>query len=463
MLPIVVALAVLGLLLLIVLVLLVEQNRRIEALRLSIDAVPQAMTEPARQALAGGIERLQDGARGQAEHLARSFGSINATIGDLSLMITQRLGEAESAAQSGRAQTLSETLAVIARLTESQTSLADRVSRDLAAVSVTLRDEQEKLRTQVEAKLETIREGNEAKLEAMRAAVDEQLQSALEKRIGESFQRVSEQFAQVQQAIGQVQNVAVQVGDLKRLFANVKSRGGWGEAQIRQTMEDTLPPGTFEANFRPDPASAETVEFALRMPVREADQPVYLPIDAKFPTEDYDRLLLAAEAGDRAAEDTAIAALATRIRNEAKKIATKYIRPPRTTDIAILYLPSEGLFAEVARIPGLIETIQRETRVLIQSPSLLPALLHTIRVGHFTVQLERKAGEIGKILGAVKAEWGKLGDAMDKLAKRATDMTGEIDKTQIRIRAVGRTLREVEAIDDTQAAPLLGLPPQAEP
>jgi len=458
MLPIEAGLAVIGLLLVIVLILLLSQARRLAAL----ETLPAAMAEPARAALAGGIDRLQDGARNQAEHLARSFGTINGTIADLSLLVTQKLGEAENAAQSGRAQALSETLAVIARLTESQTGLADRVSRDLAGVSVALRDEQEKLRTQVEAKLETIRVGNEAKLEAMRAAVDEQLQSALEKRIGESFQRVSEQFAQVQQAIGQVQNVAVQVGDLKRLFANVKSRGGWGEAQIRQTMEDTLPPGTFEANFKPDPTSNDVVEFALRMPIREGDSPVYLPIDAKFPTEDYDRLLLAAEAGDRVAEEAAIAALATRIRFEAKKIAQKYIRPPRTTDIGILYLPSEGLFAEVARIPGLIETIQRETRVLIQSPSLLPALLHTIRVGHFTVQLERKAGEIGKILGAVKAEWSKLGDAMDKLAKRATDIGSDIEKTQTRIRAVGRTLRDVEAVAHTDASPLLGLDPAAE-
>jgi DNA recombination protein RmuC len=458
MLPIAVALAAIGLLLLVVLALLIGQARRIAALQAMIDGLPTVMAEPARLALSGGIERLHDSARSQAEHLTRSFGAINATIGDLSLMTTQRLGEAEQAAQAGRAQALNDTLAVIARLTESQTGLADRVSRDLTSVSVTLRDEQEKLRAQVEAKLETIRIGNEAKLEAMRAAVDEQLQSALEKRIGESFQRVSEQFAQVQQAIGQVQNVAVQVGDLKRLFANVKARGSWGEAQIRQTMEDTLPPGTFEANFKSDLNSAETVEFALRMPVREGEPPVYLPIDSKFPTEDYDRLLLASETGDRAAEEGAIAALAVRIRSEAKKIAQKYIRPPRTTDIAILYLPSEGLFAEVARVPGLIETVQRETRVLIQSPSLLPALLHTIRVGHFTVQLERKAGEIGKILGAVKAEWGKLGDAVDKLAKRATDMTGDIDKTQIRIRAVGRTLREVEAVELVETSQIPGLP-----
>lgn len=450
MLPVEVGLVALALLLLVVIVMLARQSRRIVAL-------PAGLGEQMRASLSGGVERLQDSARAQAEQLARSHGAISGTIGDLSLMVAQRLGVSENAAQAGRAQALHETLAVIAGLTESQTLLADRVSRDLAGVSVVLRDEQEKLRAQVEAKLEIIRAGSEAKLEAMRLAVDEQLQSALEKRIGESFQRVAEQFAQVQQAIGQVQNVAVQVGDLKRLFANVKSRGGWGEAQIRQTMEDTLPPGTFEANFKADPNSSEQVEFALRMPVREGDAPVYLPIDAKFPTEDYDRLLLASEAGDRGAEEAAIAALALRIRNEAKKIAQKYIRPPRTTDIAILYLPSEGLFAEVARIPGLIEQIQRETRVLIQSPSLLPALLHTIRVGHFTVQLERKAGEIGKILGAVKAEWGKLGDSMEKLAKRSLDISGDIEKTQTRIRAVGRTLRGVEAVDYIEAAPMLGL------
>lgn len=443
------------LLVLLALAVLSLQSRRIAGLS---ETLRSEIAEQSRAGLITAFERVQEGARAQNEQLGRLHGAI----GDLSLLMTEKLAEAERAAQTGRAQALNETLAVIARLTDSQTQLADRMGRDFGGFSVALREEQEKLRGRVEQKLDEMRAGNEAKLEAMRLAVDEQLQSALEKRIGESFQRVADQFAQVQQAIGQVQNVATQVGDLKRLFANVKSRGGWGEAQIRQTMEDTLPPGTFEANFKADPNSAETVEFALRMPVREGEQPVYLPIDAKFPTEDYDRLLLASEAADRVAEEIAIVALGARIRAEAKKIAQKYIRPPRTTDIAVLYLPSEGLFAEVARIPGLIEQIQRETRVLIQSPSLLPALLHTIRVGHFTVQLERKAGEIGKILSAVKAEWGKLGDTMEKLAKRSIDMSGDIEKTQIRIRAVGRTLRAVEAVDYIEAAPLLGIEAAAE-
>lgn len=442
------ALAVVVLVLIILVVMMVRLSGRLASFELQLAGpLTTAFGDQARAAVSAGFDRLQDGARNQADQLARAHSAINGALSELSLLVAEKLGAAEQQAQTSRAQALHETLAFITRLTDSQTQLADRMSRDLAGVSVALREEQEKLRTRIEQQLEIIRSSNEKKLDDMRAAVDEKLQSALEQKIGESFKRVAEQFAQVQQAIGQVQNVATQVGDLKRLFANVKSRGGWGEQQIRQTLEDTLPPGTFEPNFRPDPATNETVEFAVRMPVRDGETSVYLPIDAKFPTEDYDRLLLAAEASDREAEALAITGLTTRIRNEAKKIAQKYIKPPRTTDIAILYLPSEGLFAEVARIPGLIEQVQREQRVLIQSPSLLPALLHTIRVGHFTVQLERKAGEIGKILGAVKGEWTKLGETMETLAKRADLLTKGIESTQTRVRAVGRTLRSIDAIE----------------
>ena len=440
--------AVLILATLILIALVLTLRRQLNALQSTLTTTLAAsLGEQTRAAINTGFERLQDGARIQADQLARTQSAITGGIGDLSLLITEKLGAAEQQAQASRAQALNETLAFITRLTDSQTQLADRMSRDLAGVSVALREEQEKLRSRVEQQLEIIRTGNEKKLDDMRAAVDEKLQSALEQKIGESFKRVAEQFAQVQQAIGQVQNVASQVSDLKRLFANVKSRGGWGEQQIHQTLEDTLPPGTFEANFRADPTSNEIVEFAVRMPVRDGETAVYLPIDAKFPIEDYDRLLLAAEAGDREAEAQAIASLARRIRDEAKKIAQKYLKPPRTTDIGVLYLPSEGLFAEVARVPGLIEQVQREHRVLIQSPSLLPALLHTIRVGHFTVQLERKAGEIGKILAGVKGEWIKLGETMDTLAKRADLLSKGIETTQVRVRAVGRTLRDIDAIE----------------
>ncbi len=433
-----------------------ETRHEAELLRRSLtdttESLRRQIAESSRQALETSFDKVQDGARAQSQAVER----VQSTITDLTSLIAQRLADADHAASEGRAGLLRETMGAVSRLTESQTNLSDRVTRDLGAVSAGLRDEQEKLRARMEQKLDEMRAGNEAKLEAMRAAVDEQLQSALEKRVGESFQRVADQFAQVQQAIGQVQSVASQVGDLKRLFSNVKSRGGWGEAQIRQTLEDTLPPGAFEINFRIG-NSAEVVEFALRMPVRHSDRPVFMAIDAKFPTEDYDRLLACSEAADREGETQAIAALARRIKDEAKKIASKYIRPPDTTDIAILYLPTEGLFAEAARIPGLIEQVQREHRVLIQSPSLLPALLHTIRVGHFTVQLERKAGEIGKILSAVKSEWSNLTASLDTLAKRASTLQNGIEDTQKRTRAVGRTLKSIDALDQEKAAPLLGI------
>ena len=457
-------LAIAVILLIVLVVLTIAQNQHIAQMRSDAESLRRIVTDTSdslrrqiadssREALTASFDKVQDGARAQSQVVER----VQSTITELTTLIAQRLAEADHAASEGRAGLLRETMGAVGRLTESQTTLSDRVARDLGAVSAGLRDEQEKLRARMEQKLDEMRAGNEAKLEAMRAAVDEQLQSALEKRVGESFQRVADQFAQVQQAIGQVQSVASQVGDLKRLFSNVKSRGGWGEAQIRQTLEDILPPDAFEANFKADVNSAEAVEFAVRMPVRHGDQPVFLSIDAKFPTEDYDRLLSAGEAGDRAAEELAISALANRIRAEAKKIATKYIRPPRTTEIAVLYLPSEGLFAEVARIPGVIEQVQREHRVLIQSPSLLPALLHTIRVGHFTVQLERKAGEIGEILRGVKAEWGKLGASIEAIAKRAEGLAGDIDKTKVRVRAVGKTLTSIDAIEYEKAIPLLNI------
>ena len=313
------------------------------------------------------------------------------------------------------------------------------------------------MRGLVSEELKEMRAGNEAKLEQIQKAVDEQLQSALGKRLEESFQRVTEQFAQVQQAIGQVQNVAGQVGDLKRLFSNVKARGGWGEAHIQALLDDVLPAGAYEANLRIGAAGAEVVEFALRMPMKDASSEVWLAIDAKFPTEDYDRLLLASEAGEREDEAAARRALDRRIRDEAKRISSKYIRPPQTVEFAVMYLPTEGLFAEVNRTPGLVETLRRQHAVMVVGPGLLPALLHCIRVGHLTLALEQKAGVIGEILAAVKAEWGNLGKSLDTLARRAETLSNGIKDTQRRTRVVGKTLKTVEALDFSRAEHVLGL------
>ena len=313
------------------------------------------------------------------------------------------------------------------------------------------------MRERVSGKLEEIRTGNEAKLEEMRRAVDEQLQSALQKRLDESFQRVTEQFAQVQQAIGQVQSVSGQIGDLKRLFSNVKSRGGWGEAHLQALLDDVLPPGAYECNFRIGQDGGDFVEFALRMPLRGSSDDVWLAIDAKFPTEDYDRLRLASEAGSSDEEAAARRALERRIREEAKRIAAKYIAPPRTVEFAVMYLPSEGLFAEIHRTPGLVETVRRDHHVMIMGPGLLPALLHCIRVGHLTLALEQKAGAIGEILAAVKAEWANLGRALNVMAQRAETLGKGIREAQRRTGIVGKALTTVDAIEVGRAEDVLGL------
>jgi DNA recombination protein RmuC len=362
--------------------------------------------------------------------------------------------------------------AITAQLSQGAAGLADRLGKELGglaehiragfdAFSTSLREQQEQLRNRVEQKLDEIRTGNESKLEQMRKAVDEQLQSALEKRLNESFKAVTEQFAQVQQAIGQVQNVTGQIGDLKRLFSNVKARGGWGEAHIQALLDDVLPPGAYETNLRIGHEAGQVVEFALRMPLRRSGGDIWLAIDAKFPTEDYDRLLLAAEAGDREQEIAARKALERRIREEAKRISGKYINPPGTVEYAVMYLPSEGLYAEVYRIPGLIEALRRQYAVMVMGPSVLPGLLHCIRVGHLTLALEQKAGAIGEILSAVKSEWSNLGKSLDVLARRAQTLSNGIRDAQKHNRGVGRALEQVDALDGDRAQRVLGLSGEA--
>jgi DNA recombination protein RmuC len=290
----------------------------------------------------------------------------------------------------------------------------------------------------------------------MRRAVDEKLQSALEKQLKDSFTSLQEQLATVQQAIGQVQTVAGEVGDLKRLFSNVKSRGGWGEAQLEAMLTDILPAGAFEKNFRAKETSTEAVEFALRVPGRGGEH-AWLPIDSKFPTEDFTRLVAANEAGLREEESAARTALANRIRLEARRIDSKYIEVPRTLAFGILYVPSDSLFAEIARVPGLIDEVRAKSRVMVMGPSLLPAFLHTLRVSYVTLALEQKASEIGETLGAVKLEWARFGEALSALQKQADTLQKGIGATLLRQRAIGRKLRNVDAIDDVRSDLLLGL------
>jgi DNA recombination protein RmuC len=314
----------------------------------------------------------------------------------------------------------------------------------------------ELIRTMLEGKLRELRDGNEAKLGEIQKTVNEQLHAAVEKQMNESFNRVIDQFTAVQKAMGDVQAVTAQIGDIKRLFSNVKTRGGWGETQVRAMLDDILPPGEYLTNCKVRPDSSDLVEFAVRMPAKGAERPL-LPVDAKFPVEDYERLLAASDAGDGEAERTASRMLERRIRDEAKKIAAKYICPPATVEFAVLYLPTDALYAEVARIPGLIDEIGRECRVLVMGPSLFPALLRTIHLGFITLALEQKADQIRDLLGATRTEMLKMDEVLERLAKQAGTFSTTIDAARRRTRAVGRKLRGVEAIEADRAERLLEL------
>ncbi len=301
----------------------------------------------------------------------------------------------------------------------------------------------------------------EAKIAEIQRSVNEQLHAAVEKQMNDSFARVIDQFAAVQKAMGDVQAVTAQIGDIKRLFANVKTRGGWGEAQVRALLDDILPPGSYETNCRVRPDSDDAVEFAVRMPTRGSSPALLLPIDAKFPVEDYERILSASEAGDAEAERAARKGLERTVREQARRIATKYIAPPATVEFAVMYLPTDGLYAEIARLPGAIDEIGRACRVLVLGPSLFPALLRTIHLGIVSLTLEQKADQVRDLLGATRTEMLRIDETLAKLLKNAGAMANTIEAARRRTRAVQRVLRGVETVETGRAEVLLEI--EAEP
>lgn len=361
------------------------------------------------------------------------------------------------ASETGQAERLAAVRGALDLATEQlRTALAEGLLRTSGHTA----EQFETVRQLLDAKLRELRESNDQRLAEIHKTVNEQLHAAVEKQMGESFNRVIDQFTAVQKAMGDVQAVTAQIGDIRRLFTNVKTRGGWGETQVRAMLDDILPPGAYETNKRVRPNSDEAVEFAVIMPMRGENRPV-LPIDAKFPVEDYERLLAASEAGDVDAERAATKALERRIRDEARKIAAKYIVPPVTVEFAVLYLPTDALYAEVARIPGLIDDIGRECRVLLMGPSLFPALLRTIHLGFVTLALEHKADEIRDLLGATRTEMLKMDEVLERLGKQVGTVAGTIERARVRTRAVGRKLRGIEQVDAERAATLLEIDPLA--
>jgi DNA recombination protein RmuC len=337
---------------------------------------------------------------------------------------------------------------------------ADSQAVQLQALSEANERRLAEVRQAVEQRLVALQDGNEKKLDQMRATVDEKLHATLEQRLGESFKQVADRLEQVHKGLGDMQNLARDVGSLSRVLTNVKTRGIFGETQLAGLLEQVFTPEQYAANVATVPGSSERVEFAVRLPGRNPasasdDTPLWLPIDAKFPREDYERLLDAQERADVPAAEAAARAIEMRLRSEAKSIRDKYVAPPHTTDFGILFVPTEGLYAEALRRPGLFEALQREHKVVLTGPTTLLATLTSLQMGFRTLALEKRSAEVWQVLGAVKTEFGKFGEVLAKTKKKLDEAANTIDAASVRTRAMERRLRDVESLPEPRAAELL--------
>ncbi len=353
----------------------------------------------------------------------------------------------------GTRQEVGAALAHLQRLLLTQGGEAARTQADrLHQLAQALEQRLEAVQAGVEQRLAALQADNARQLDQMRATVDEKLQTTLETRLGESFRHVAERLELVHRGLGEMQTLAQGVGDLKRVLGNVKTRGVFGEVQLAALLEQVFTPGQYATNVATVPGSAERVEFAIRLPGRGTDArqdgpPVWLPIDAKFPREDYERLLDAQDRADRDAAEAAARALEQRLRDEARRIATKYVAAPHTTDFAVLFLPTEGLYAEALRRPGLCERLQREHHVMLAGPTTLLALLNSLQTGFRTLALERRSAEVWQVLGAVKTEFARFGEVLEKTRRKLHEASQSIESAEVRTRAMARQLRGVESLD----------------
>ena len=390
-----------------------------------------------------GLERLE---RELREELARSRreGAEEA--------FRDREERAQSATLLGQAVTTQ-----VAQFGTAQSERLESFARELNRFSLGLDERFERLRISVEGRLAAIQADNASKLEEMRRTVDEKLHATLEQRLGESFKLVSDRLEQVHRGLGEMQSLAAGVGDLKRVLSNVKTRGTWGEVQLAALLEQLLTADQFAANVATRPDSGERVDFAIRLPGKGDGAVVWLPIDAKFPVEDYQRLIDAQERGELGVVDEASKAIEVRLKAEARSIHEKYVAPPHTTDFALLYLPTEGLYAEALRRPGLADTLQREWRVSLAGPTTLAALLNSLQMGFRTLAIEQRSAEVWAVLGAVKSEFGKFGEALAHTRKKLDEASNSISKAETRTRQLSRKLSEVEALPASDAEKLIGL------
>lgn len=345
----------------------------------------------------------------------------------------------------------------VAQFGAMQAERLEAFASQLNRFSLGLDERFERLKLAVESRLTAIQADNAIKLEEMRRTVDEKLHATLEQRLGESFKLVSDRLEQVHRGLGEMQTLAAGVGDLKRVLTNVKTRGTWGEVQLSALLEQLLTSEQFAANVVTRPGSNERVDFAIRLPGKGDGAVVWLPIDAKFPIEDYQRLLEAQDRVDPAAMEDAARAIELRLKSEARSIHEKYVSPPHTTDFALLYLPVEGLYAEVLRRPGLAETLQRDWRISLAGPTTLAAMLNSLQMGFRTLAIEQRSAEVWAVLGAVKTEFGKFGEALAHTKKKLDEASNSIAKAETRTRQLTRKLKEVEALPVAESEQLIGV------
>lgn len=401
--------------------------------------------------------RMQDFLTTLAEQQKRTEGMVRDEFARNRMESASNARQAREEMGSSLKSASDSQLKQLAEIAGMQKDQLDSFSKQLLEMTKLNQEKLETLRHAVETQLRNLQEDNSRKLEQMRLVVDEKLQSTLEKRLGESFKQVSERLEQVYRGLGEMRSLAVGVGDLKKVLTNVKTRGTWGEIQLSHILEQILTPDQYEVNVATRQASGERVEFAIKLPGHDAhkERVVWLPIDSKFPQEDYQRLLDAQEAADKALAEKSVKNLEMRIKAEARAIREKYIDPPHTTDFGIMFLPVEGLYAEVLRRPGLCDSLQRDYRIVVTGPTTLAALLNSLQMGFRTLAIEKRSSEVWELLGAVKNQFGKFGEVLAQTKKKLQEASNTIDKAEVRTRVIERKLSKVQELPQTDSTKLL--------
>ena len=411
----------------------------------------QLLRQELAAAIFQGNERLERELRRELAETARDARQEQAQA-----LGTFQTGLVQHGAESARIQT-QQLQGIQTVLAQMQKQVSDTLAQQLDALSEANARRLTEVRSTLQEQLTQLQQSNSAKLDEMRQTVDEKLQSTLQTRLDTSFKQVAERLEMVHRGLGEMQSLAQGVGDLKHLLTNVKVRGIFGEAQLGALLEQVFTPDQYAAQVQVHPASRHVVDFAIRLPGKGEDGgPMWLPIDAKFPNEDYERLLAAQQCADAPAAEQAARQLEARIRQEARTISERYLAPPHTTDFAILFLPTEGLYAEVLRRPGLMEGVQREFRIALAGPTTLLVMLNALQMGFRTLALEQRSSEVWQVLGAVKTEFGKFGDVLGKIRSQAQTVLRTLEHADVRNRAMQRALRSAEALPDTQAQEILG-------